>query len=452
VRVQQRPARRSIAAASTTSTKSVAQPKTHAKKTARARGKAPVALAPPSAQTSPPPARSLGWQAEASSLHDETKKLLGDVKLEFTDPPKGASVLHAEPGRTPLIGLPSDFLDASKSYEDNLARFKKEGIPRFATLDAESRAHETAFADAVQADPEKFIEGANVLAHSGAPAAAVFETDAEKRLYGPYGTSSKPADDAQRAVRSLANNALHPTATAIARLAFLKELDGLQKLPEGDPKRTLLMTTGGCAAGKSDLAALIKRQIGDVPFGAVWDAAGEGDALENGWVLEAAQARGLKVIVGFAANDPKVQYHDVLTRALASGRVVDPLTFTNSYVDGTANMKAFLESPLYKSAAEKGEVTTFGMFVGPNNPKQFSDPTAKAYPHARTLGKDGVIVESDIPPMPDKASVFEAVLHSLERFVGEQKAQGNDVSWLVRAALLPEQKFERSGDLKTALG
>src|SRR5207237_503182 len=184
-----------------------------------------------------------------------------------------------------------------------------------------------------------------------------FEVDGAKKLYAAYGAERGPKTPEELDVRATANHALHPSAVAVARCAFLQALDELAKLPPEDPRRAVFVTNGGCAAGKGSLTEIVKGSSGGkFNFGAVWDAAGEGDAQENGWILAAARARGLKVTYGFVESDPLLTYNGVLERAQGTGRIVDPVTFARSYVKGQENMREFLDSPEYKAAVARGEV------------------------------------------------------------------------------------------------
>jgi hypothetical protein len=305
------------------------------------------------------------------------------------------------------------------------------------------RRHETAFANDVEQNIEHFIEGADLIAHNTDVAA--FEPDAIKRLYAPWGVGSVPSSASERAVRAQANHALHPAATIVARLAFLKQLDALALLPETDPKRTIIATSGGCAAGKGDMDEAIKAQQGGFPFGAMWDSAGESNALENAWVLKAAEARGLKVVFAFAANDAAPQFEKVLDRGERTGRFVDVLTFAGSYVEGTRNMRAFLESPEYQRAATNGTATTLAMFMGEYDKRAETDKTLPHYPFAKLLGERGLITAADLPPTPTVAELVASSLAVLEREVEKVKAKGGDVEGLLLGALGNAEKFARAG-------
>src|SRR5262249_18706967 len=161
-------------------------------------------------------------------------------------------------------------------------------------------------------------------------------------------------------------------------------------------------------AGKGTLTNIVKQQMGDIPFGAVWDAAGEGDAKENAWILQACQARGIKTVFGFAANDPTKTYEAVLSRGANAGRIVDVATVANSYVEGTKNMAAFLSSKEFQEAQKAGTAAAVGVYTGRFDPASAKDPKIPVYPDMHVLGKDGMITSADLPAVPDKSTIIEA--------------------------------------------
>lgn len=385
-----------------------------------------------------------------AQLRTALEKWAPSRPVELTGVAAGASTKASSARDASLIGLANGFFDPKASYEENLAAFKAQGVPRFELLSPAERAHETAFAAEVEADIEHYVQGADILSVDTTLKTCLFEVDAMKRLYDMWGAGSSPAGAGERQVRAEANHALHPAAVAVARLAFLKRLDELAALPEGDPKRNVFVTAGGCAAGKGNLSETLRRQHGEFPFGAVWDAAGEGDALENAWVLEACEARGLKSVYGFAANDPKTQYQVVLERGLDNGRTVDVMTFTNSYVEGTKNMKAFLESPAYLAAHEKGTASALGLYMGRFDPAARTDKSIAEYPDLELLGQSGRITAADVPETPPAEVVLEEALVDLEQLLSARQKAGLDTSQVLLAALLNAEKFTRTAALERA--
>ena len=238
-------------------------------------------------------------------------------------------------------------------------------------------------------------------------------------------------------MRATANHALHPAAVAVTRVAFLKALDQIMALPANDPRRNIFVTNGGCAAGKGDLSKIVKQQNDEkFPFGVVWDAAGEGDAQENAWILEAAKQRGLKVTFGFVENDPMFTYNAVLNRALGSGRIVDPITFARSYARGQKNMHDFMQSSDYKDAVANGQAETIGIYTG-----KF-DTTTKSYPDARKLGdENGRITADDLQNGPDEAKVTQAAIEIFEAWLRKQEEEGKPVEHWKQGGIANTLKF-----------
>ncbi len=140
---------------------------------------------------------------------------------------------------------------------------------------------------------------------------------------------------------------VHQTANAACKRAFLHYLDHVvAKLPEGDSRRSVLVTSGGCAAGKG--YALAQTKIGkqsQQQAGAVWDAAGEQNATENSWILDECKKRGLKATFAFIHANPKDSWENpdrgVVQRANDKGRMVDAQLFADSYAVGAQNFHAF---------------------------------------------------------------------------------------------------------------
>ena len=166
-----------------------------------------------------------------------------------------------------------------------------------------------------------------------------FGTDDAKCLTDAW---SHPDPDTRANNRATLNVALHQTANAIAKRAFVQHLDTLSK---GDE---ILVTVGGCGAGKGfalknnpDALAMKSKAA------AVWDSAGDQNATENPWILKEAEERGLKVNYVFVHADPKVQWADpdrgVVKRAAdpKDGRMVDAMVFADSYAIGAKNHNAF---------------------------------------------------------------------------------------------------------------
>ena len=106
----------------------------------------------------------------------------------------------------------------------------------------------------------------------------------------------------------------------------------------------MLVTNGGCGAGKGyalkqGLSADFKDQ-----FGAIWDAAGEAAGLDNGWIMAEAAKRGIKVTLVYVNADPLQAFQRALTKRFdEEGRLVNTRSFAESYVDGGENMRALIK-------------------------------------------------------------------------------------------------------------
>lgn len=345
---------------------------------------------------------------------------------------------------TALISLPANFYPPAATAKAGLEQLTGAGIPRLRHLSAEERAVETRVAMTVERAPERALEGARRLATAaGSAAQPVFEVDAVKHLFEGYGIGRAPASPEEMRFRLTRNHALHPAAVAVARLAFIERLDALQSLPAGDPGRVIFVTGGGCAAGKGDLFSMARSTLGpDVRFGAIWDAAGEGNALENAWILAAARARGLAVVFGWAEADPAMRYDAVLARAALSGRVVDVLTFVDSYVQGGAVFRRFLESPEYRAAQAAGQATSFGVAPGDFDPASLVDRSKPAYPQARALNRLGEPLRpGNLAAPPDRLGSLQAALRVLETHLERARAAGRQTDDLLQGALGNTLKF-----------
>lgn len=361
----------------------------------------------------------------------------------FTAPPPGCRTTEPRARQTPLIGLNTDCFDPTASAAALRAQVARHGVPRLPRLSPTEREIESSFSEWVQRNPHEATEAALRLAQAGGSAEQpVFEVDGVKRLLPEYGSGSKSASPQEYAFRLHHNHALHPTAVALARLAFIDRLDTLAELPDGDPRKQIFVTNGGCAAGKGSLTAIVKDALGDKAiFGAVWDAAGEGDALENEWVLRAALHRGIRVVYGYAEANPVTRYQGVLERGEDTGRVVDVLTFVNSYADGAAVFRDFLASAAYREAVAAGRVAAFGINPGEFDLASLTDKSKPAFPNLRNLNPDGPLGPADLAPPPDKREALAAALRILEDYVARARGDGKDPLPVARAAIDNVLKF-----------
>lgn len=225
-------------------------------------------------------------------------------------------------------------------------------IPRIPRLTPRARAAESRFAGYYEADPdgvaEKYLK--HVIGKTEAGEPPTFETDGAKDLSGDWNSESLTKNLEQRAKnRATLNVALHQTANAITKRAFLKHLDTLP------PGSQVLVTLGGCGAGKG--YALGRDKKTGQPFvpdayamkqnaAVVWDSAGDQNATENPWIHQEAKNRGLKVAYVFVHTDPYKQWdmegRGVIHRATDpdNGRMIDAKVYADSYAIGAKNSQA----------------------------------------------------------------------------------------------------------------
>jgi len=251
-------------------------------------------------------------------------------------PPKGYPTVPAKPSKDEArVGLCGSCVSPPQP------------IPRLPNLTVEERSAEHRFATAFETHPEELVDFYLKKLKSGeiGDAPNVFSTDDAKLLSPDYNPAGK-SDEEIRDARSTLNLAVHQTANAVAKRAFMKHLDTLQSLPEGHPHKTVLITSGGVASGKGyalgnvDEASSIAKTVG-----AVWDAAGEQNATENEWVHSELTKRGLNGVFVYVDSDPTDTWENpqrgVIERAGKKGRMVDARLFADSYAEGAKNFKAF---------------------------------------------------------------------------------------------------------------
>jgi hypothetical protein len=219
-------------------------------------------------------------------------------------------------------------------------------VPRLPNLKRKEREIESKFAQAFLKDPDgmtkRYLE-ANKRGEAGHP--GVFGTDDVKELCPDFNPPGKAGSPEWKAARARHNALIHQTANAIAKRALVSRLDELAKLPEGDPRKSVLVTSGGCAAGKgyaignNEQAKTVRARVG-----ATWDAAGEQNGTENPWILEECKKRGIRPTYVYVEADPKVAFDRSIGRAEKSGRMVDARLFADSHAIGAKNFRAFREN------------------------------------------------------------------------------------------------------------
>jgi len=239
-------------------------------------------------------------------------------------------------------------------------------IPRLPNLTKKQRKVESRFAEAYLADPDgmakKYLKALKKRKVGEYP--NIFGTDDVKMLnpdWNPSGLQmGEPLDDETKKAMAKYNTAVHQTANAITKRAFLMYLDDVvAKLPPD--KRTVLALNGGCAGGKGSSIRRAGEGENDLlpaadMVGAVWDAAGEQNATENAWLYEECRKRGIKTIFSYVWAEPEgtwdAEDRGVIRRAMRKGRMVDARLYADSYALGAKNMKAFVDNYGGKAGAE----------------------------------------------------------------------------------------------------
>jgi hypothetical protein len=275
-------------------------------------------------------------------LKQAAKEVRSIAKEKTFPPPSGAPVLSGGPtANQSRVGVAGDAVPPPPAH-----------IPRLPNLTADERYAEDRFATAYERDPDgvagKFLKEQVVGPYERAKAdgkkvVPTFETDAAKMLsgdYNPQGVSKQESLDA----KGRYNAATHQTANAIAKRAFANFLPEVAKLPED--QRRAVKTDGGCGSGKG---YAVENAMGDLSskIGAIYDSAGEQNSTENEWFLGECKKNGVKATFVFVHADPSSTWEDpkggVIERAKGKGRMVDAQLFTDSYVEGAKNFKAFMD-------------------------------------------------------------------------------------------------------------
>lgn len=238
-------------------------------------------------------------------------------------PPKSPPAAYV-PDPTPRAGQVAEAARVGVPAEDLPP---PPAIPRLPNLSKTERAVEGKFASTFEADPDGM---ASAFYDAMAKNDYIFETDAAKALSSDWDSPES---------RGKNNTALHQTANAIAKRAFVKRLDEIADMPENE--RKILVTSGGVAGGKG--SALAARPELAQSVAAVWDAAGEQNATENPWILKECEKRGIKPVFLFVSADPGSTWEGAIARAKSIGRMVDARVFADSYAHGTKNFATFKE-------------------------------------------------------------------------------------------------------------
>lgn len=247
-------------------------------------------------------------------------------------------------------------------------------LPKLPNLDETERALESKFNSEVEKNTDKMAEDFYEKSKKGN---FVFETDAAKEFMPEWTRPDLPPDEPitdesgkvvgkklhpeRLAFRARYNTPLHQAANAVAKKAFLKRLDEIEKLPE--EQRTILVTSGGCAAGKG--MALKADPALSKGVAATWDAAGEQNATENPWLMAECEKRGIRPTFLFVHANPDLSFQNSIKRAKGQGRMVDARVFADSYAEGAKNFAAFAEK-------NKGKANfVFAQVPEPGKPAEF---------------------------------------------------------------------------------
>jgi hypothetical protein len=267
--------------------------------------------------------------------------------------------IRDEPTTSPPKGLRAYNPDITEDKNgDGVADAARVGVPgdsvppppkikRLPNLTPQERDVESRFADAYEAHPDKMASNFRSIVLENAAkdnAPPTFGTDDAKVLSGDWSGDHLTLD--QRAVnRATYNCALHQTANAICKRAFLQHLDTLK------PGDEVTITAGGCAAGKGFALSNIPEMV-DIKSRskAVWDAAGDQNSTENEWLHGELSKRGLKGNYVYVYADPEEQWahpdRGAVKRAQSpkDGRMITTQVYTDSHVEGPKNFQSFVDN------------------------------------------------------------------------------------------------------------
>jgi len=241
-------------------------------------------------------------------------------------------------------------------------------IPRLPNLTPDERAVEDSFASAFEANPDRMVDKFRDKMLNGdlGDSPVVFATDEAKGLHPVWKDKEQ---------RSTYNTALHQTANAIAKRAFIEHLDEIvMQLPED--QRHVLVTAGGVSAGKG-FSIANNPEISSIASkaAAIWDSAGEQNSTEMPWVASELEKRGIKATFVYVHADPRKMWTNpdfgAVKRAEKKGRMVDAHLYADSYVHGSKNFKAFHDAHKSNENMQFAYIdSTDGMAVKPEMPSQ----------------------------------------------------------------------------------
>jgi len=299
------------------------------------------------------------------SISDEITAVLDALKVTGVDKWRLEGLVLKKLGIREQQILADQFRDPAPARKHAIADTNKDGIsdgarvgvpameipdkiPRLKILSPEAAAAQERFASAYETPGGREALAEDYLEMMGADRdkdgrersaeeRKTFATDDAKRLspdYEPdHGTLAE-----KNAAKATMNLAVHQTANAVAKLAFLMRLDAIAST---EPGATVMVTAGGVAAGKShairnnaDAKALVDRAA------VIWDSAGEQNSTELPWVIAEAKKRGLVVEILYVHQVPEKSWPRVVSRAAKEGRMVDARLHAESYAEGARNFDA----------------------------------------------------------------------------------------------------------------
>lgn len=277
-------------------------------------------------------------------LPNTADNIVEEQQQQPTTPPPPGKVYNPDPaeGKAARVGVPGDVVPPPPKM-----------VPRLPNLNPDERAIEHKFATMFETDPDGMAgQLVQAMQNGMGDGPNIFATDEAKGLLpewkgskvtGPDGKSDLSPET--KAFRSKYNTALHQTANAVTKRAFMKYLDDVvTKLP--DDQRQVLVTAGGVAAGKGYAIANVGavNEISKLAA-ATWDSAGEQNSTELPWIAEECKKRGIKMTAVYVHSNPQETWENpargVIERAGKKGRMVDARVFADSYTHGARNFHAF---------------------------------------------------------------------------------------------------------------
>jgi DNA topoisomerase IB len=366
----------------------------------------------------------------------------GIMREATTKPPPGASFKPDVDAVDPKTGVTK----TARVGVGGMDTPPEPPVPQLPNLTKHERAIETEFRDAFHKDPDgaakKFLDVVKSTTKPGDP--PTFGTDDAKVLHSAWGSPDMPLEQRSQN-RATLNNVLHQTANAITKRAFMQHLDTLQK---GD---SILVTVGGCAAGKGYALKQVPEALeAKKKSKAVWDSAGDQNATENPWIQQEAEKRGLKVTYMHVDADPKTQWahpdRGAVKRAQDpnDGRMVDAQVYADSHAIGAKNHHEFhqrnkdnknAEFIFLKSGAKVEKVDGISkeaLSLDRHELAQFAMDTVSAGDapaHIKRGATSGVRLWG--PPKASKASKAVAnqewIMNAKDEWPGWQEAEEEDV-------------------------